>query len=374
MLYIAAVQLVEEKINKLESGNGCLMFSSGMSAISSVMQCFLKSGDHIIAPIHSYSATNELLTKWLPFHSDIEVSWIDTTKTEDGTGVDQYAAKIKSNTKMLYTESPSNPMNTVVDLSEFSKLAKRQSHEILTVVDSTFASPFNQLPLRDHELDIVIHSVTKILNGHSDVTAGTAVCREYEKYEKLAQFRRIYGNILSPFDCYLIDRGLRTLPIRADRINKSAVTVAQWIEQQDVVEKVHFCGLEGFEGHEVMKRNLRRRYDGDSALFWDFAPGFGGTFSFEISGVDRKLCGESLDELDMIIRAVSLGGTESLIEHPASMTHNDSMYETQDESVPQLSMPEGLVRLNIGLEPPELIIRDLEKMFDFVRKRHFICK
>lgn len=318
-------------INNLENGFGTHLTSSGMSAISTTLMSFLKSGDHIIVPHNVYGGTHEILDKFMP-SLGIEVSYV---KTND---MNEYESKIKNNTRMIYSETPSNPTLSCTDLKELGKLGKLKN--IPTCVDSTFASPYNTNPI-DLGIDIVIHSCTKYLGGHSDIIAGsiTSNCEEYHK--KIYQTLKLFGGILSPFDSFLLARGIKTLDVRMERHNKNAMELAKYLSKHRNIEKVFYPGLEIHPDHKVAKKQMK---------------GFGGMISFEVSGGEEN--GKKLIEnLKLIHLAVSLGGVESLIEQASTMTH--TMVKREDRI--EVGITDGLIRFSVGLEDVEDLKKDLDK-------------
>jgi len=244
---------------------------------------------------------------------------------------------IKSNTKLLYGESPANPAMTLLDLETFGAIGKK--HNVLTVVDSTFASPYNQNPLK-YGLSIVIHSATKYLGGHSDLTAGTITFADKKHAEQLYNYIKLFGNSLSATDSSLLIRGMKTLAVRAEHQNKSAMEVARFLEKHPKVQSVNYPGLESHAQHDLAKKQMS---------------GFGGMLSFEVKG--GEAAGKKLIEnVKVITLAVSLGGVESLIQHAASCTHAMVPREIRLKN----GITDGLIRLSIGLEDTRDLIKDLD--------------
>uniref|UniRef100_A0ABM0M9D7 Cystathionine gamma-lyase-like n=1 Tax=Saccoglossus kowalevskii TaxID=10224 RepID=A0ABM0M9D7_SACKO len=311
-------QVVAEVINKLEGGIGGLVFSSGMAAITTSLLANLDAGDHLIAPDPVYSGTHKYLEQMLPHHG-VEISWVTA-----GCHVDEYRKLVKKNTKVLYAETPANPTMAVTDMEEFGRLGNSLPG-VMTMVDATFASPYLLQPLK-YDVDISIHSCTKYLGGHSDVLAGFVSTRRLELFEKLSSYQKSMGSTLSPFDAYLLLRGVRTLHVRMDRHSSNALRIAQYLEQHPKILKVYYPGLPSHPQHEIAKKQMKL---------------FGGMVSFELKG--GLQAGKTfVESLRIPHLAVSLGGVESLIEHPASMTHGKALLG--EEAFKQSTVPLGLVR------------------------------
>ena len=326
--------VLETRLAALEKGEAALITASGMGAISAVLWTFLQAGDHVIAGGTLYGCTFALLTEELRRHN-ISVSLVDTSDLE---AIEQ---AIRPNTRLVYLETPANPNLAVTDIEAVSKLAHSKG-DILVACDNTFASPYHQNPLT-MGCDIVMHSVTKYLNGHGDVIAGAIVASAERIQEiRLRGVKLLTGCVISPFDCYLILRGLKTLEIRMQRHNANAAAVVDFLLQHPKVERVNYPGLPDFPGHETAARQMHN--------------GFGGMLSFEVKG-GRAAGARLLNNLKLCTLAVSLGDAETLVEHPASMTH--STYPA--EELKKFHISEGLVRLSVGLETAEDILRDLEQ-------------
>lgn len=331
--------LLERKIAALECGEAAVAFSSGMGAISSVIWTVCAAGKHIIADKTLYGCTHALLEHGVTRYG-VEVDFIDTSDTEE------VKRHLKENTVMIYMETPANPNLKIVDLAAVSELAHAYNPEICVVADNTFATPVLQNPLT-LGCDVVVHSATKYLNGHGDVIAGFAVGKaELMKNVRLFGLKDMTGAVLGPQEAFLVLRGLKTLEIRMERHCQNARKVAEYLVSNPKVEKVYFPGLEEHPNHKVAASQMRD---------------FGAMISFEVKGgleAGKALC----DNLDMIALAVSLGDTETLIQHPASMTHSPYTPEERAAS----GIPEGLIRLSVGIENVEDIIADLEQGFAFV--------
>lgn len=333
------VAVAEAKVAALEEGEAAAATSSGMGAISSVLWTLLKAGDHVIADKILYGCTFALLAHGMTRYG-VEVDFIDTSDLEE---VKKY---MKENTRVVYLETPANPNLKISDIEEISKIAHTNPKTIV-VVDNTFATPYLQKPLK-LGADIVVHSATKYINGHGDVIAGFAVGKKKIIDEiKLFGIKDMTGSVLGPTEAHLIIRGLKTFEIRMQRHCDNAQKVAEFLEKHPKIDKVYYPGLINHSGHEVAKKQMR---------------GFGGIMSFELKGGFEA--GKTLlNNVKLCALAVSLGDTETLIQHPASMTH--SAYSK--EELKEAGIPEGLVRLSVGLENVEDIIEDLEQALNQVK-------
>lgn len=327
--------VLENKIAKLEGGEAGIAFSSGMGAISSTLWTVLKAGDHVITDTTLYGCTFALMSHGLTKFG-VEVSFVDTSNLEE------VKKAMKSNTRVIYLETPANPNLKIVDLEELAKIAHTNPNT-LVIVDNTFATPFLQKPL-SLGVDIVLHSATKYLNGHGDVIAGLVVTnQELADQIRLVGLKDMTGAVIGPQEAYYIIRGLKTFEVRMERHCKNAEKIVEFLKTQDKVEKIYYPGLKEHEGHEIAKKQMKA---------------FGGMISFELKGgveAGKKL----LNSLELCSLAVSLGDTETLIQHPASMTH--SPY-TREERL-KAHITDGLVRLSVGLENVEDIIEDLKNGF-----------
>ncbi|MCY6370781.1 trans-sulfuration enzyme family protein [Clostridium ganghwense] len=324
---------LEEKIAALEGGEACKVFASGMAAIANAHMALLKAGDHVICGDVVYGGTYGLFDKMLrPF--GIDVTYVDTSKIEE------IGKALKSNTKVVHVETPANPTLRITDIRKVSQFCK--AHNLTLVVDNTFMTPYLQKPLK-LGADIVVHSATKYLNGHGDCIAGAVVGSKGFITKGLHEGVTKIGALVSPFTCFLVKRGIQTLPLRMEQHIKNAMKVAEYLESHPKVEKVFYPGLKSFPQHELAKKQMK---------------GFGALISFEVKrGLDkaRELC----DNLEMIELAVSLGDVGTLIEHPASMTHKSLPLEERRAS----GITDGLIRLSVGIENTEDIIADLEQAF-----------
>lgn len=325
-----------EKMAKLENCEAALCLSSGMGAIGTVFFTALKAGDHVVSDKVIYGCTHALFEHQLE-KFDIEVSFVDFTNP------DEVKAAIKENTKILYVETPANPTLKIIDLEWVAKTAKE--HGLMSVVDNTVATPYLTRP-KELGIDVIVHSATKYLNGHGDVIAGI-ICGDADFVGKctLEGQKDMTGSVMSAFDAFLINRGLKTLPIRMDKHSENAMAVAEFLEGHAAVKKVYYPGLKSHEGHEIAKKQMNGKYSG--------------LIAFELKGgYDAAL--ELANSLKIFKLAVSLGDCESLIQHPASMTH--SPYSPEDRKA--AGIDDGLLRASIGLENVEDIIEDLKVVLD----------
>jgi cystathionine beta-lyase/cystathionine gamma-synthase len=329
-------EAAEIAINLLEGGAGSLVFGSGMAAITTALQGFLKAGDHVVACNPLYGGTHEFLTKILPQYN-VEVTMID------GYEAEQYAKAVRPNTKVLYGETPSNPKLFVTDLEKFGALGQSlRSKGVVTMVDTTFASPYLIKPIK-YGVDIVIHSATKYLGGHSDLCAGVVTTRALDQWQKLVVLRRVYGGILSPFEASLLLRGLRTLHVRVPRQCTTAQRIAEYLEAHPGVESVHYPGLPSHPAHEIAKRQMKM---------------FGAMIAFDIKG-GMEPARKFVEGLKISVLAVSLGGVESLVEHPATMSHGPLVMSVEERRKTHIS--DGQIRFSVGLEDPDDLIADIKQ-------------
>lgn len=321
---------LEKNIASLEDGNYGLAFPSGMAAISTVTQ-MLNAGDHVISCDDVYSGTFRVFEKVFK-RPNLEFDFIDLTKPHS------LEKQIKDNTKIIWLESPSNPLLKITDIKSITNIAK--NNNILTVIDNTFATPFFQKPL-NLGVDIVVHSTTKYLNGHSDIIGGAVVTNDRELYDKIRFIQNAAGSVPGPFDCFLVLRGIKTLAIRMERHQENAMKIAQFLEKHTKVRKVIYPGLKSHPQYELAKRQMS---------------GFGGIISFFIKGgLDASR--SFLERVEIFSLAESLGGVESLIEHPAIMTHTSLPKEVKEK----LGISDELIRMSVGIENVDDLIDDLEK-------------
>ncbi len=320
---------LEANIAALEGAKHGYAFASGMSATDATLK-LVKSGDHVILGDNTYGGTYRLFDRILRNYG-VEFDLVDTT---DALNVE---AAIKPNTKMVFVETPTNPVMAVTDLKAVSEIAHMNDAKV--VCDNTFMSPYLQRPL-EHGVDIVVHSTTKYLNGHSDSVGGFVALNDDEDAEWIKFVQNSIGAILSPFDSFLVLRGTKTLAVRMEAHDKNGRAVANFLGEHPKVQKVYYPGLVSHPQHEVAKRQQF---------------GFGGMVSFETGGLEnaRKV----LESVRICTLAESLGGVESLISHPASMTHASVPVERRNA----LGITDGLVRISVGIEDIEDIIEDLDQ-------------
>ncbi len=326
---------LERNIAALENGNHGLAFGSGMAAIDAIFR-MMKPGDHILVSRNVYGGTYRI-GKMIWEEYGLQFDFVDTTN------IDLVQQAIKKNTKMVFIETPTNPTMEITDLSAIVSLAKK--HKLLTVADNTFATPYLQRPL-DYGFDIVIHSLTKYLNGHSDMLGGMVVTSKKTVNERLRFFQKAVGGILSPFDAWLCLRGTKTLAVRMERHGKSAMEVAEWLSKQKKVKSVYYPGLVGHPQHSLAKQQMKN---------------FGGMISFDLGSLNAAK--QFLKHVHLCALAESLGGVETLISHPATMTHASIPYEQRQK----IGVTDGLVRISVGLEDVDDIIADLTSAFRFVK-------
>ena len=334
-----------------------MLFSSGMAAITGALMAVLKAGDHAVFPYTVYGGTHEFLvefaTKW-----GVEISFVDATRPEE------YAKALRKETRVIYTESPANPTCRLTDLNAVGAIAdawEAKGHTRPYVMcDSTFATPFHQRCLETPGVDVAIHSATKYIGGHSDILAGAVTSRSDEFMHGLAKVQKLVGAPLAPLESFLLARGLRTLHVRMERHGENAMRVAQMLDAHPLIAKTFYPGLPSHPDHELAKE-----------VFTSGGPGcrsrrpqsFGGMLAFVVAG-DPELAlhraARMCERLRVVTLAVSLGGTESLIEHPASMTH--AMIPRENRLAGGL--PDGLVRLSVGLEDIDDLLSDLKQAID----------
>lgn len=331
-----SISAVENKVALLEGGEACAAASSGMGAVSACLWSIAGAGKHILADETLYGCTFVLLNHGMTRYG-VEVTFVDTSDLE------QVKANLKENTVCVYLETPANPNLKISDIQAVAELAHAYNPAIQVVCDNTFASPYLQRPL-ELGADVVIHSATKYLNGHGDVIAGFVVGTEaFINEVKLFGLKDMTGATLGPFEAFLIMRGLKTMEIRMERHCENAKKVAEYLVKQEKVERVYYPGLETHPGYEIAKKQMQD---------------FGAMISFEVKG-GKEGGMKFVNSLSMIPIAVSLGDAETLVQHPASMTH--SVYT--EEELKAAGISAGLIRLSVGLENAEDIIADLELGF-----------
>jgi len=325
---------LEANLAALEGGHRGLAFASGMAAINAVMT-LLKSGDHIICSQEAYGGVPRLFNAILK-NFGLEFTYVDTTEAS------RVSSALQPNTRMVYIETPTNPLMGISDLSALAAITRPR--QVLLVVDNTFLSPFFQQPLK-FGADIVVHSTTKYLNGHSDGVGGVAVMAREEEAGRLKFIQNAAGAILNPFDAWLVLRGVKTLAVRMRQHEANAMAVAQVLNRHPKVTKVYYPGLPEHPQHALAKKQQS---------------GFGGMMSFETGSLENARA--VLNRVRLCSLGESLGGVETLISHPATMTHA----YLSDEERQRLGITQGLVRLSVGIEDVEDIIADLEQTLESV--------
>lgn len=325
------VKALEDSVAGLENGFGGIATSSGLGAVTTVCMALLEQRTHVVSTASVYGPSRGLLEDHLA-RFGVEASFVDTSD------VGNVKSALRPNTKMVYVETPSNPAMQVTDLRAVAALAK--AHGSVLVVDNTFASPCLQRPL-DLGADVVVHSVTKFINGHADVVGGMIVTRDEALYRRVRPLMVNLGCCMDPHQAFLVLRGLKTLALRVERAQQNAMTIARWLERHPKVAWVRHLGLESHPQHELAKKQMS---------------GFGSVFSFELKGgveAGRRL----MDNVRLATLAVSLGGVETLIEHPASMTHAGMSRANRVAA----GITDGLVRCSTGIEDVDDLVADLEQ-------------
>lgn len=327
------VRAAEKKIAELEGAEDSAVFSSGMAAITTTLFTLVSSGDHVVSTLDLYGGTLEFFKNILPKFG-VEASLVEATD------FNAIASSVRTNTKVIYAETPTNPTLKIVDVAKIAKLAKRKG--LTAVVDSTFASPFNIKPIQ-LGADIVVHSATKYLGGHNDLTAGV-VCGSSEIIQKLKEMRKNLGCTLDPFAAWLLLRGLKTLGLRMERHNSNGMQIAEYLANHPKVKKVYYPGLRSHPQYSIARRQMK---------------GFGGVVSFEVDGGSEETM-KFVENLKLCSLAASLGGTETLVTQPATSSH----YFVNEEVRKEAGITDQLVRLALGIEDPKDIIADLEQAFN----------
>lgn len=320
---------LERNLAALERGRFGLAFASGMAAINAVMS-LLKAGDQVVAGHDLYGGSFRLFEQVLKGFG-LEFSYANTTRIEE------VERSLRPNTRIIFIETPTNPLMEITDLSAVASLARRRG--LLLVVDNTFMSPYFQRPL-EHGADIVVHSTTKYLNGHSDGVGGAVILNDQALADRLKFIQNAAGAVLGPFDCWLVLRGVKTLAVRMACHNENGLAVARYLEKHPRVKKVHYPGLESHPQFALAKRQMS---------------GSGGMLSFDTGSLDEART--VLKSVRLCALAESLGGVETLISHPATMTHASVPAEKRK----QLGISDGLVRISVGIEDAEDILGDLDQ-------------
>ena len=328
------IRALERNVAELENGADAVATSSGMGAVNTVYMTLLGQGAHLVSTASVYGPSRLLVEKHFS-RFGVEFTYLDTSDLEN------LRAAMRPHTRLVYLETPSNPAMIVSDIEAAAALA--HAHGALLVVDNTFASPFLQRPL-DLGADVSLHSVTKFLNGHADVVGGIIVARDGELCRRLRAMMVATGCNMDPHQAFLVSRGIKTLSLRVERAQESAMQVARWLESHPKVAWVRYVGLPSHPQHELVKRQMS---------------GFGSMISFELKGgfeAGRRL----MDNVRLALLAVSLGGVETLVEHPASMTHAGMPAADRIEA----GITEGLVRYSVGIERVDDLIADLAQALD----------
>ncbi|OBR92348.1 MULTISPECIES: bifunctional cystathionine gamma-lyase/homocysteine desulfhydrase [Clostridium] len=325
-------EALEKLIAQLEEGKNGFAFASGMAAITAVLTLF-KSGDKIIISDNVYGGTYRVLDKVFK-NFDLNYELIDTSDLE------KVESSITKEVKAIYIESPTNPLMDITDIKKISEIAKKNN--LLTIVDNTFMTPYLQNPI-ELGADIVLHSATKYLGGHSDLVAGLVVVNDEKLAERLYFIQNSTGGVLGPFDSWLLIRGIKTLSVRMDRHLENAAYIAQFLNESPFVEKVYYPGLDSHKGYEIQKKQAR---------------GYGAIISFVLKkDIDIK---KFFKNLKLITFGESLGGVESLMCHPATMTHAAIPYEIRQK----VGIVDNLARLSVGIENKEDLVKDLKKAIE----------
>jgi len=323
------ITVAEETVAAIEGVEAARTFASGMGAITSTILALLRTGDHIVAQRDIYGGVTKFFSEWLP-KMGIETTFVDTTDYE------QHARAIRPNTKLLYLESPTNPALRVIDMKKAAALAKQ--HGLISMIDSTFGTPINQHPA-EYGIDLVMHSGTKYLSGHADLTCGV-VCGRRELMERLWETRTTLGNCMDPHAAWLLIRGLKTLAVRVARQNENAQRVAEFLEQHAKVRRVHYPFLKSHPQYAIAREQMR---------------GGGGMVTFEVEGTgeDARRVSEAMS---LFTLATSLGGVESLVSIPVLTSHAMISAEQREK----MGVTEQMVRLSVGIESADDLIADLE--------------
>jgi cystathionine gamma-synthase len=328
-------RIAERKLAVLEGAEDCLLFSSGMAAVTTAVYAVLSHNSHVVVTDDSYRRTRQFLTQTLHRYG-IEVS---TVPAGDYDAIEE---ALRPTTRLMVSESPTNPYNRIVDMERFAEIGRR--HRVKTLIDATFATPYNQRPL-EFGIDLVLHSATKYLGGHNDLLAG-AILGSADLVDGIRSLQHVTGAILDPLAAYFLVRGLKTFALRVDRQNANAQALAEFLIDHPKVTAVHYAGLASHPEHEVARRQMR---------------GFGGVVSFEIAG-DLEATSRVIDACRIPQIAPSLGGVESLIEQPALM----SFYELSTEERLMVGIKDNLIRYSVGIEDADDLIADLASALETI--------
>ncbi|MDR7416120.1 MAG: aminotransferase class I/II-fold pyridoxal phosphate-dependent enzyme [Armatimonadota bacterium] len=322
-----------DRLAALEGGEACLLAASGMAATSQAVLAVVRGGDHLVAPVSLYSGTFELFAQVLPRYG-VEVTFVDPEDPEN------YARAVRPNTKLVYLETPANPVLQITDIAAVARIARQAG--ILSMADNTFATPYNTRPLA-LGVDVVVHSATKALGGHHHLVLG-AVVGKRDFIERCWEQVRVYGGCADPFAAWLLLVGVQTLGLRMERVNRTALEIARFLAGHPRVERVYYPGLPEHPNHAVARRQMH---------------GFGGMLAFEVRG-GLEAGVRLVERLRVIQRAVSLGGVHSLATHPASTTH---AHMPREERI-RAGIRDGLIRLSVGIEDLEDLLADLEQALE----------
>jgi len=332
------VEAMENAIAELEGGHKALGCASGMAAISTIFMTLVEAGDHIVCSSAVYGPTTTFLNSIMKKYG-VETTFVDTSKSEN------VKSALKPNTKVVYVETPGNPTLAISDIEEISKIAHQ--HKAIVVVDNTFMSPSLQNPIA-LGADIVMHSLTKFLNGHADVVGGVIVVKDEDSYQRFRKTLNQLGGVIDPFNAFLVHRGLKTLSIRMERHCQNAQKIAEWLEKHPLVKSIRYPGLKSHPHYEIGLKQHK---------------GPGGMITIELAG-GMKAGIIMMDSVRLFQLAVSLGGVESLIQHPASMTHFSMGKEAREAA----GITVGLVRISVGIENVDDLITDLEQALEKVKQ------
>lgn len=328
------IKSLEELVTSLENGYGSIAVSSGMAAINTVYMALLSQGDHMVSTGAVYGPARGVMENhWSRF--GVESTYVNTSNTQN------ILQALRPNTRMLYIETPANPTMDLTDIHECVRIAKE--HNLILVVDNTFATPYLQRPL-EQGADVVLHSMTKFMNGHADIVAGIITAAKKELYDKLRTIMINMGCNMDPHQAYMVIRGLKTLSIRVERAQENAAKVAVFLENHPKVAWIKYPGLESFPQYELAKSQME---------------GFGSMISFGLTG-GFEAAKKMMNNVHLALLAVSLGGVETLIQHPASMTHSKVSAEARAKS----GITPDLIRLAVGIEDVNDIIEDLAQALD----------
>ncbi len=325
------LKALEDKLAELENGFGAVVLASGMAAVTTAYIALLKQGDHMISSSAVYGPSRAVMESIFADFG-VESTFVDTSRIEN------IVEAIQPQTKMLYLETPANPTMELTDLAAACQVAK--ANNIITVVDNTFSSPYLQKPL-DLGADVVLHSLTKFINGHADVVGGALVAKEEELYKRLHKTMVLMGGNMDPHQAYMVSRGVKTLSLRVDKAQESAGKIALWLEKHPQISWVNYPGLASFPQRELALRQMR---------------GFGTMMSFGVKGgLEAGIT--LMNNVTLALLAVSLGGVETLIQHPASMTHAGISPAARQEA----GITDDMVRFSVGIEDVDDIIADLDQ-------------